>query len=305
MPINASPHFEKAQAEYEQARTTEQKIRCLKKMISLAPKHKGAENLRAQLRRRLAKLKYTKEKESKKAGSTKRGIKKGDMQAIIVGEGGSGKSLLLKTITNANPKLKENLFEGFTTKEPEIGILNYNDIQIQLIENPAIESEYYDKGLTNTADTIMIAVTSIDKIEKIIKLLPAKTRIICYNNFIDKLPDQIRKIKSTLSSRRYNYVHINWGETEEQDLAKLKEKLFQSFDKIRVYTKEPGKEKSEKPITLNPNSTIKEVAEKILKSFSKNIKEIKIWGPSSKFPGQKVGFNHKLKDLDIVEFKTK
>ncbi len=38
MPINASPHFEKAQAEYEQAKTTEQKIICLKKMIALAPK---------------------------------------------------------------------------------------------------------------------------------------------------------------------------------------------------------------------------------------------------------------------------
>jgi hypothetical protein len=39
MPINASPHFEKAQVEYEQAKTTEQKIKFLKKMITLAPKH--------------------------------------------------------------------------------------------------------------------------------------------------------------------------------------------------------------------------------------------------------------------------
>ena len=62
MPINASPHFERAQAEYEQAKSTAEKIRLLKKMIALAPKHKGAENLNAQLKRRLAKLKYTKEK---------------------------------------------------------------------------------------------------------------------------------------------------------------------------------------------------------------------------------------------------
>ena len=46
-------------------------------------------------------------------------------------------------------------------------------------------------------------------------------------------------------------------------------------------------------------------AEKILKGFSSKIKESKIWGPSSKFPGQQVGLQHELKDLDIVEFKTR
>ena len=77
------------------------------------------------------------------------------------------------------------------------------------------------------------------------------------------------------------------------------------FEKLRVYTKEPGKEKSKNPIIFEPGATTKDVAEKILKGFSKKVKETKIWGPSSKFPGQIVGLNHKLKDLDVVEFKTK
>ena len=85
----------------------------------------------------------------------------------------------------------------------------------------------------------------------------------------------------------------------------LKNKIFQSFDKIRIYTKEPRKEKSPKPMILNPDSTIKDIAEKILKGFSSKVRESKIWGPSSKFPGQKVGLQHKLKDLDVVEFKTR
>ena len=56
---------------------------------------------------------------------------------------------------------------------------------------------------------------------------------------------------------------------------------------------------------MKPNSKVIHVAEKILKGFSKKVKETKIWGPSSKFPGQKVGLQHKLKDLDVVEFKTR
>ena len=53
------------------------------------------------------------------------------------------------------------------------------------------------------------------------------------------------------------------------------------------------------------NAIVKDVAEKILKGFSNKVVETKIWGPSSKFPGQKVGLNHKLIDLDVVEFKTR
>ncbi|PIZ81667.1 GTP-binding protein, partial [Candidatus Pacearchaeota archaeon CG_4_10_14_0_2_um_filter_30_11] len=46
-------------------------------------------------------------------------------------------------------------------------------------------------------------------------------------------------------------------------------------------------------------------AEKILKGFSRKVVETKIWGPSSKFGGQIVGLNHELKDMDIIEFKTR
>jgi ribosome-interacting GTPase 1 len=56
---------------------------------------------------------------------------------------------------------------------------------------------------------------------------------------------------------------------------------------------------------MEEDSNIKDVAEKILKGLSKRIKETRIWGPSSKFPGQIVGLNHKLKDLDVVELKTR
>lgn len=299
MPINASPYFERAQAEYEQAPTTEQKIRCLKKMITLAPKHKGSENLLKQLRTRLKKLKYTKEKEDKSGKRTSVGIKKDDMQMVIIGKANSGKSTLITILTNAKPEKSEI---KFTTKQPEIGMMDYASTQIQIIENPAIESDYYDRGITNTADTILIIVDTLEQISEIEKTLEKSRgkRIIVFNN---KNNLDRRKLSAILSSKKYNFVLLDLGIKES--IEELKEKIFRSFDKIRVYTKEPGKEKSQKPIILKPESTIRDVAEKILKGFSKNVKDTKIWGPSSKFPGQKVGFRHKLKDLDVVEFKTR
>jgi len=302
MPINAHPDYIAAEKEYLQAQTLEEKLLKLKKMISLAPSHKGAENLRQQLNTRRKKLEaqIKKAKHSKK--STKTGIKKQDMQAILIGNTNSGKSSLLSLLTNVKLKISEN---QFTTTKPIIGIMNYKDVQIQLIENPAINSENFDKGLPNTTDTILIIITKIDEIKSILEqLTKSKAKKIIVFNKIDLLSkNEKRKISATLASKKYNFVLIST--ITQQGIEELKEKIFQSFNALRIYTKEPGKEKSEKPIILKPNSTIKDVAEKILKGFSKKIKKTRIWGPSSKFPGQIVGLNHKVKDLDIVEFTTK
>jgi hypothetical protein len=301
MPINAHPEYIAAEGEYLKAKTPEEKIEKLKKMISCAPAHKGGEHLRAQLKSRLKRFQEQLIKSKKAGKSSSIGIKKEDMQAVFVGRTNSGKSSLLKILTNSEPKIAE--YE-FTTKNPILGTLYYENANIQLIEIPAVGSEFYSKGIVHTADTILVLITALKEIEPILKELKTEGKIIIVFNKIDLLENnEKRKIQATLQSKKYNFALISTKTLE--GIEELKEKLFQSFGKIRIYTKEPGKEKSNRPIILNPNSTAKDVTEKILKGFSKRVKETKIWGPSSKFPGQKVGLQHELRDLDVVEFRTK
>ena len=278
MPINAHPDYLAAENEYLQARTIEDKVEKLKKMISLAPSHKGAEKLRAQLRTRLKKLQEELIKSKKAGKSSKKGIKKEDMQALIIGKTNSGKSSLLKTLTNTYPKISEN---RFTTKEPEIGMMNYENTSIQIIENPAIENENYDKGLTNSEDTLLILITNFEELKEIENLMSSERRVA--NNFtslIHKKTSEVergrlagginfskkiiiifnksdllseeekRKISANLQSRKYNFILIST--ITQEGIEELKEKIFNSFDKIRIFTKEPGKEKSSKPIIMKP-----------------------------------------------------
>ncbi len=302
MTTNAHPEYISAEKEYLNAKSLEEKIEKLKKMISHAPSHKGGENLRAQLRTRLKKFLEEKEKIKSRGKSSKAGLKKGELQAILIGKSNSGKSSILNELTNAKPEISQI---PFLTTSPEIGTLKYNEVNIQIVENPAIDSEYYDKGLTNTSDTLIIAINSIvdlGEIENTIKEI-SKKKIIVFNKSDLLNKEEKRKISSTLQSKKYNF--ILFSSLTKEGVKELKEKIFLSFDKIRVFTKEPGKEKSKKPIVLEPGATTRDVAEKILTGFSEKIKVTKIWGPSSKFPGQIVGLNYKLKDLDVVEFKTK
>ncbi len=306
MPINVNdPEYLKAEREYTESKNAEEKLIALKKMISHAPKHKGGENLRQQLTQRRKRIEGEIEKKKKKGKSSKIGIKKGDMQVVLVGKTNSGKSSLLNILTNTNEKVSSI---PFTTREPSIGIMDYQGVQIQIIEIPAVEGENFERGLVHTADVVILLVKNFEEIESLKKSVPMHHgKEIVVLNFSDALSlEEKRKIYARLQSKKYNFEIISsLPYIPESNISELKKKIFDAFQILRIFTKEPGKEKRDKPMILRPGSTVKDVAEKILKGFSKKIKQTKIWGPSSAFGGQIVGLNHQLKDLDVVEFKTK
>lgn len=84
-------------------------------------------------------------------------------------------------------------------------------------------------------------------------------------------------------------------------LDNLKEKIWQRLGLIRIYMKKIGKEPDLKePLIMKRESTINDVARKIFRSWEGNLKYARVWG-SSKFDGQSLGGDYKLKDEDVVE----
>ena len=302
MPINAHPDYLAAEKRYLEAKNDEERIQFLEDMIRKAPSHKGAENLRAELKTRLKKLKEKIIKSKKSGKSTKDSIKKADMQAVLIGFTNSGKSTLLTKLTNAHAKISEH---NFTTTKPEIGTMNYEGVQIQIIDQPSLKNENFDIGIVNTADLLLLVITKFEDIPEIENNLNrAKGKRLIVFNKIDLLDDiKKRKVYETLKSRRYNFIMIS--SITEENINELKERIFGSFDITRIYLKEPGKQPTDRPLMIKSGSSVEDVAKKISKEMVPMIKEVRIWGPSSKFPNQKVGLNHKVKDKDIIEFKTK
>jgi small GTP-binding protein len=303
MATNPGYEFTKAEKHYDEAQTDEERLKALEEMIRTMPGHKSAEALRANLRSRYKRIKLQMAEKKKRGKQTNRQvIKKGDMQAVLVGLTNSGKSSVLKELTNANPKIASY---GFTTQEPEIGILYYQTCPIQIIDFPAIGAETFETGIINTADTILIVIEKIHEISEIEKvLIKTKAKRIIVFNKIDLYDENTkRKIQETLRTKRYNFVLISCKTGE--GLEELKEKIFKSFSKIRVYTKQPSKQADPDPIIMNPGAIVEDAAKIIFKGRLDVIKRIRIWGPSSKFSGQEVGIKHELKDKDTLEFQTK
>ncbi len=300
---NQSPAYQKAEQNFLNSKDDEERVYWLEEMIRECPKHKSAEKMLANLKTRLIKLKGKIEIRKKiKKSSGKEGIKKAAMQVVLIGFANSGKSSLISKLTNANPKISNY---PFTTKEPIIGIMEYQRVQIQIIEDPSLKGENFDIGLVNSADSLLIIITKIEEIKEIQSIISkAKGKQIIVLNKSDLLNDnEKRKIIETLRSKKYNFILISCLTNE--GIEELKEKIFESFKIVRIYLKEPGKNPTDKPLIVEPNSTVLSVAKKLSKQLASNIKEIRIWGPSSKFPNQRVGLNHIVKDKDIIEFHTR
>ena len=302
MPINANYEYENAEARFLSAKTDEEKLIALEEMMRTMPKHKSAESHRKNIKTRYKKIKSKLESERKKKKSFKKqGIRKSDMQAVLVGLTNSGKSCLLSCLTNAKPEIASYLY---TTKSPIVGTLEYEHMKIQIIDLPAIESEDTDQGIINETDTLLIVITHPKELENILPFLEkSKAKQIVVLNKSDLLDEvEKRKLSAQLQSKKYNFILFSCKTRDSENLKELKEKIFRSFGKIRIYTKQPGKPVDIDPVVMLPNPSVKDVAEKILHRFSEKIKETRITGPSSKFPNQKVGLEHTLKDRDIVEF---
>lgn len=301
MPINASHEFMSSEKEYLNASKLEDKIYWLEEMIRTAPKHKGSENLLKELRVRLKKFREKLEKAGKKSGGQK-GIRKEGFQFVLVGKTNTGKSLLLSKLTNALPKICD--YE-FTTRTPEIGTFHFDGASAQVIDVPSVGSENFDVGLVNNADCLLIVVSILDELNELEKfILRSRARKIIVVNKSDLLSEiEMRKLLARMKSKKIDGVVVSV--LNENGLEELKEKMFSVMGIIRIYLKEPGRAKKDKPMVLQTGASLRDVGEGIFKGFSKTVREVRISGPSSKFANQRVGLKHKVKDKDVVEFHTR
>ena len=137
MPANLTAE---AKAKLQLAQTSKnpkEKLQAYVEFLAATPQHKGNERLRAQVKTKMAELKQEIITQRGRRGSGKSPWsvqREGAAQVMVVGLTKSGKSSLLRSLTNAQVTIAS--YE-YTTQRPIPGILQFQDIQIQLVELPA------------------------------------------------------------------------------------------------------------------------------------------------------------------------
>lgn len=326
MPANLPPQYFETEKKLKTAKSPEERISILEELLSIVPKHKGTEKLQALLKTKIAKLKSNilKKPTIAKHGLTFHIDKTGAGQIAIIGFPNAGKSSLVKSLTNANPEIGGY---PFTTRMPSPAMMQYENIQIQLIDTPPITPEYMEywhAELIKAADGILIVldisspspVSDLENLtaklkDKRIELLsddqedssemsPFHKKALVVANKIDLAPeeDNLTSIKNVITP---NLDLIAVSSTRGDNLEKLRKRIFSLLQIIRVYSKIPGK-KAEltDPFTLNKGASVMSLAKAVHKDFAQNLRFARIWS-QSKYQGQKVNRDHILEDEDIIE----
>ncbi len=88
----------------------------------------------------------------------------------------------------------------------------------------------------------------------------------------------------------------------KQGLDKIGEYIFQMLKIARVYCKEPSAKKpSDRPLIVKEQAKVADVVKKLGKELYEEFRYARIWGKSAKYPGEKVGLEHTMRDGDIIE----
>ena len=328
MPANLSPDFLEAEKEYKSAKTPDEKFHWLQKMLSSIPKHKGTEKMQADLKKKIAQFKEQQENQTKKKVASHRVKPEGAGQITLVGPPNSGKSSLLKAMTNAEPEIAAY---PFTTREPIPGMMRYHDIHIQLVDLPPIAAEHCDNFVFDNirgCDGILFIIDMEaedpakdfafvrDTLkEKHIVLIPPDAEFPEENGLESVLRAILLLNKCDLDTDSELETLIR--EMLQTDLLLLPVSAFTGFGLdaiadtifrllhiVRIYSKEPGKEPDMvAPFTAPIGVTVEEFARIIHKDLFEHMKSARVWG-SAKFDGQVVHRDHILKDKDIVEISV-
>lgn len=327
MPANLTPQYKSAEERFRQAGSREEKLTALREMMALLPKHKGTEKLQADLKRRLSKLEE--EAEHGGRGGAQRFDpghvpREGAGQWVMLGAPNAGKSALLRALTHAHPEVAPY---PFTTRVPLPGMMPFEDVQVQLVDTPAVTAEHvesYMPNLTRGADGVLLIldVTADDLEESLARLaalldrarvwpadrpLPAEASPMLLSRPVVVLINKVdldsegtftalarEAIGPELPVRTVSAEHGH-------GLEPLRAELFARLGRIRIYSKEPGKKPDlERPFVLDHGATIHDLAKSIHKEIAEHIKFARVWG-HVKFEGQQVDRHHVLADRDVVE----
>jgi ribosome-interacting GTPase 1 len=328
MPANLTAQYKEAEARFREAVGYEAKVEALREMLALLPKHKGTEKLQADLRKRLSKL------EDESAHAAKSGHRGPDVghvkregagQWVLLGPPNAGKSSLLKALTHAHPEIADY---PFTTRLPQPGMMPFEDVQVQLVDTPAVAAGHTESWLPNlarNADGLLLVLDpGADDVEEAWRslgdllerarvwprarplprdaspLLVARPVLVALNKRDADADGTFAAL--ALETIGADLPSFRVSAASGEGLDALRPPLFRELRRVRVHTKEPGhKADLTRPFVLDAGATVGDLATLVHHDLAARLKFARLWGSHARFDGQQVDRHHVLEDGDVVE----
>jgi len=237
--------------------------------------------------------------------------REGAAQIALVGPPNVGKSSILQALSEIQIKTGDY---AFTTLRPTPALTRIGGVLVQLVEIPGlIEGATEDRGggrallgVLRFADAIVFCTRADGDPEA---LRPVVREVELAE--IDK-PAFLAATRAdeadqaTIESLRAAYPALEVIPVSVLDEASLDafcDAVWRLTGLIRVRLRSNGATDPE-PLALDDGATVADVADSVHHELGATLTGARIWGPSARFDGQRVGRDHPVRDGDVVEILT-
>jgi small GTP-binding protein len=234
--------------------------------------------------------------------------REGAAQIAFVGAPNAGKSSLLQALSNVQIKTGDY---AFTTTRPVPALTRIGGVLVQLVEIPGLIGGVSEGrgggrallGVLRGADAIVLchdASAPPESLELVLAELDAAgielPGLIAATKSDEAPHDGVERLAVAYPDREVIPVSV----LDDASLEALREAVWRLTGLVRVFLRH-GADADDEPVALHPPVTVLDVADTIHHELAARCRGAQVWGPSARFPGQRVGREHPLTDGDVVE----
>jgi small GTP-binding protein len=234
--------------------------------------------------------------------------REGAAQIALVGPPNVGKSSILQALSEIQIKTGDY---PFTTLRPIPALTRIGGVLVQLVEIPGlIEGATDDRGggrallgVLRTADAIVYCARADADPEELRSVRAEvtlagidKPAVLAATRADEAAPGDIERLEAAFPDLQVVPVSV----IDEASLQAFRDAVWRLTGLIRVRLRTDGRVDPE-PLALDPGATVEDVAYWIHNDIGATFIGARVWGPSARFDGQRVGRDHAVLDGDVVE----
>ena len=234
--------------------------------------------------------------------------REGAAQIALVGPPNVGKSSLLQALSDIQIKTGDY---AFTTLRPVPALTRIGGVLVQLVEIPGLlEGAADDRGggrpllgVLRSADAIVYCTRASGDVTELLAVRNEvaaaaieKPAFVAATRADEATVEDIARVHAALPDLAILPVSV----LDDRSLDDLRAAIWRLTGLVRIYLRKDG-DVAPEPLALTPPVTVLEVADAVHHDLAAQLVGARIWGPSARFDGQRVGREQPLQDADIVE----
>jgi len=237
--------------------------------------------------------------------------REGAAQVALVGPPNVGKSSILQALSEIQIKTGDY---PFTTIRPVPALTRIGGVLVQLVEIPGlIEGANDDRGggrallgVLRSVDAIVYCARADANPAELSPVLDEvalagidKPAFLAATRADEAPPGALDRLRAAFPGLEVLPVSI----IDEASLDAFREAVWRLTGLIRVQLRSNGTTAQE-PLALETGATVTDVADAVHHDLGATLLGARVWGPSARFDGQRVGREHEVLDGDTVEILT-